>query len=138
MTICIILTSSCTQRVSVIDENESTEKFTFADDDTTVRTAKDILGKMTLREKVGQLFIVRPEALAAQCNAETAPGVDRVDDAVISRLEEYPVGGIALFSRNITSAEQLPRFIADLQNSSKYPLFIAVDEEGGRIARVAN
>lgn len=134
----IILTSSCAQRVTVVDENASTEKFIFNDDETVVRTTKDVLGKMSLREKVGQLFIVRPEALAENSNAETAPATDRVDDAVISRIEEYPVGGIALFSRNITSAEQLPMFISDLQSSSKYPLFIAVDEEGGRVARIAN
>lgn len=134
----IILTSSCAQRVTVVDENASTEKFIFNDDETVVRTTKDVLGKMSLREKVGQLFIVRPEALAENSNAETAPATDRVDDAVISRIEEYPVGGIALFSRNITSAEQLPMFITDLQSSSKYPLFIAVDEEGGRVARIAN
>lgn len=134
----IILTSSCAQRVTVVDENASTEKFIFNDDETVVRTTKDVLGKMSLREKVGQLFIVRPEALAENSNAETAPATDRVDDAVISRIEEYPVGGIALFSRNITSAEQLPMFISDLQISSKYPLFIAVDEEGGRVARIAN
>lgn len=134
----IILTSSCAQRVTVVDENASTEKFIFNDDETAVRTTKDVLGKMSLREKVGQLFIVRPEALAENSNAETAPATDRVDDAVISRIEEYPVGGIALFSRNITSAEQLPMFISDLQSSSKYPLFIAVDEEGGRVARIAN
>lgn len=134
----IILTSSCAQRVTVVDEKASTEKFIFNDDETVVRTTKDVLGKMSLREKVGQLFIVRPEALAENSNAETAPATDRVDDAVISRIEEYPVGGIALFSRNITSAEQLPMFISDLQSSSKYPLFIAVDEEGGRVARIAN
>lgn len=134
----IILTSSCAQRVTVVDENASTEKFIFNDDETVVRTTKDVFGKMSLREKVGQLFIVRPEALAENSNAETAPATDRVDDAVISRIEEYPVGGIALFSRNITSAEQLPMFISDLQSSSKYPLFIAVDEEGGRVARIAN
>lgn len=134
----IILTSSCAQRVTVVDENASTEKFIFNDDETAVRTTKDVLGKMSLREKVGQLFIVRPEALAENSNAETAPATDRVDDAVINRIEEYPVGGIALFSRNITSAEQLPMFISDLQSSSKYPLFIAVDEEGGRVARIAN
>lgn len=134
----IILTSSCAQRVTVVDENASTEKFIFNDDETAVRTTKDVLGKMSLREKVGQLFIVRPEALAENSNAETAPATDRVDDVVISRIEEYPVGGIALFSRNITSAEQLPMFISDLQSSSKYPLFIAVDEEGGRVARIAN
>lgn len=138
MSLSIILTSSCAQRVTVVDENASTEKFIFNDDETVVRTTKDILGKMSLREKVGQLFIVRPEALAENSNAETAPATDRVDDAVISRIEEYPVGGIALFSRNITSAEQLPMFISDLQSSSKYPLFIAVDEEGGRVARIAN
>ncbi len=138
ISISIILTSSCAQRVTVVDENASTEKFIFNDDETVVRTTKDVLGKMSLREKVGQLFIVRPEALAENSNAETAPATDRVDDAVISRIEEYPVGGIALFSRNITSAEQLPMFITDLQSSSKYPLFIAVDEEGGRVARIAN
>ena len=138
MSLSIILTSSCAQRVTVVDKNASTEKFIFNDDETVVRTTKDVLGKMSLREKVGQLFIVRPEALAENSNAETAPATDRVDDAVISRIEEYPVGGIALFSRNITSAEQLPMFISDLQSSSKYPLFIAVDEEGGRVARIAN
>lgn len=138
MSLSIILTSSCAQRVTVVDENASTEKFIINDDETVVRTTKDVLGKMSLREKVGQLFIVRPEALAENSNAETAPATDRVDDAVISRIEEYPVGGIALFSRNITSAEQLPMFISDLQSSSKYPLFIAVDEEGGRVARIAN
>lgn len=138
MSLSIILTSSCAQRVTVVDENASTEKFIFNDDETVVRTTKDVLGKMSLREKVGQLFIVRPEALAENSNAETAPATDRVDDAVISRIEEYPVGGIALFSRNITSAEQLPMFISDLQSSSKYQLFIAVDEEGGRVARIAN
>ncbi len=138
MSLSVILTSSCAQRVTVVDENASTEKFIFNDDETVVRTTKDVLGKMSLREKVGQLFIVRPEALAENSNAETAPATDRVDDAVISRIEEYPVGGIALFSRNITSAEQLPMFISDLQSSSKYPLFIAVDEEGGRVARIAN
>ena len=101
MSLSIILTSSCAQRVTVVDENASTEKFIFNDDETVVRTTKDVLGKMSLREKVGQLFIVRPEALAENSNAETAPATDRVDDAVISRIEEYPVGGIALFSRNI-------------------------------------
>lgn len=113
MSLSIILTSSCAQRVTVVDENASTEKFIFNDDETVVHTAKDVLGKMSLREKVGQLFIVRPEALARKGNAETASATDKVCDTVISRLEEYPVGGVVLFSRNITG-------------------------EGGRVARIAN
>ena len=69
MSLSIILISSCAQRVTVVDENASTEKFIINDDETVVRTTKDVLGKMSLREKVGQLFIVRPEALAENSNA---------------------------------------------------------------------
>lgn len=137
ITLCLLLCASCAQKRTVIVD-ESTGNFTYADDETAERTAKAILGEMSLREKVGQLFIIRPEALAMQGNVETAPATDRADNTVIRRLEKYPVGGVALFSRNITGAEQLPKFISDLQKNSKYPLFIAVDEEGGRIARVAN
>ena len=44
MSLSIILTSSCAQRVTVVDENASTEKFIFNDDETVVHTAKDVLG----------------------------------------------------------------------------------------------
>lgn len=121
MSLSIILTSSCAQRVTVVDEMQ-VPKNLFS----TMMKPWYVPQRRTRQNvtegKVGQLFIVRPEALAENSNAETAPATDRVDDAVISRIEEYPVGGIALFSRNITSAEQLPMFISDLQSSSEYPL----------------
>ena len=84
------------------------------------------------------MFIVCPEALNVSENAETARAVDTVTEVMRENLEKFPVGGIAVFGKNITGAEQLPRFISDLQSNSKYPLFVAVDEEGGDVARVAN
>lgn len=102
-----------------------------------------ILSEMTLREKVGQLFIVRPDALdmtlsQAEIADSNADGVTGLTDAMTATLAEYPVGGIALFSKNITSPAQITAFNQALQNASKIPLFIAVDEEGGDVARLAN
>ena len=53
-------------------------------------------------------------------------------------LQQYPVGGICQFGKNIESPSQLARFNKELQDASATPLFIAVDEEGGLIARLAN
>lgn len=92
-----------------------------------------LLSSMTLREKVGQLFIVRPESLTG--GEERAAGVS---SEMLRGLVEYPVGGIVLFAGNITDPEQLTLFHAGLQNGSRIPLFLSVDEEGGQVARLAN
>ena len=98
---------------------------------------------LTLEEKVGQLFIVRPDALDLSLSQETindakADGVTAVTNDVRRALQQYPVGGICQFGKNIESPSQLARFNKELQDASATPLFIAVDEEGGLIARLAN
>ena len=103
-------------------------------------TAADAL---TLEEKVGQLFIIRPDALDLTLDQETindakVDGVTELTDAMRETLQTYPVGGICQFGKNITDPAQLTQFNADLQAASKTPLFIAVDEEGGAVARLAN
>lgn len=90
-----------------------------------------LMEQMTLRQKVGQLFIVRPEALD-----ET--GVTAVTDAMADALAQYPVGGVVMFSKNIISPEQITAFNEALQKVSAIPMFISVDEEGGLVARLAN
>ena len=104
------------------------------------QTAADAL---TLEEKVGQLFIIRPDALDLTLDQETindakADGVTALTDAMREALQQYPVGGICQFGKNITDPVQLAQFNADLQAASKTPLFIVVDEEGGAVARLAN
>ena len=98
---------------------------------------------LTLEEKVGQLFIVRPDALDLTLSQQTiddadAEGVTELTDAMRQTLKAYPVGGICQFGKNIEDPEQLARFNVDLQAASTIPLFIAVDEEGGAVARLAN
>lgn len=102
-----------------------------------------LMAGMTLREKVGQLFLVRPDALdpaqsQKQIDEEDAPGVQQLTDPMREMLERYPVGGICQFGKNIADPEQIIRFNADLQEASALPLFLAVDEEGGPVARLAN
>lgn len=99
--------------------------------------------QMTLREKVGQLFLVRPDALdltqtQEQINDSYAPGVTEMTDALRDTLKEYPVGGVVMFGKNLTSPEQIRRFNAAWQEAVETPMFLAVDEEGGRVARLAN
>lgn len=103
----------------------------------------DPLASMTLREKVGQLFLVRPDALEEALSQDViddvdAAGVTKVSDTMRAFLQQYPVGGVVLFGKNITDAAQLQTLIGDLQEASAVPLLIGVDEEGGAVARLAN
>ena len=109
----------------------------------TPESVTDPLVQMTLEEKVGQLFIIRPDALdltqtPEQIKDPYAEGVTELSSAMADVLYKYPVGGIALFGKNISTPQQMSGFIDALQNAGGIPLFMAVDEEGGRVARIAN
>lgn len=102
-----------------------------------------LLQQMTLREKVGQLFMIRPDSLdltlpQEEIDDEYADGVTALSDAMRKTLQDYPVGGICQFGKNITGPQQIAQFNADLQAASALPLLISVDEEGGVVARLAN
>ncbi len=100
------------------------------------------LAQMTLEEKVGQLFCIRPESLDTAIHYQTSAdlpafALQEVNDRMREMAAHYPVGGIILFAHNIKDPEQLTRFQADLRTLSGAPL-LYVDEEGGRVARLAN
>lgn len=93
---------------------------------------KGLLASMTLNEKIYQLFIVTQEQL-------TGVGtVTKSGKASREALERQPVGGIIYFEPNIVSPEQCTEMIRNIQSYSRTGLFIAVDEEGGRVARLGN
>ncbi len=94
--------------------------------------AEELLADMTLWEQVCQLFIVTPELLTGVSVATQAGETTR------QALEEYPVGGIVYFAANILSRDQISAMILNSQSYSKIALFIAVDEEGGTVARIGN
>lgn len=102
-----------------------------------------LLDSMSLEEKVGQLFIIRPESLSTaltpqQAHETTEYGVTEWTEDMAAQLEKYPAGGIVIFGKNISSPEQLKSFVAAMQEASALPLFVGVDEEGGSVSRLAN
>ena len=107
------------------------------------------LQRMTLREKVGQLFYVRPECLDTTIHFNLPSSVDVSSDdireiklqAVNATMrginEKYPVGGVILYAHNIEDEAQLSAFISQIRTLNGAPL-LCIDEEGGRVARIAN
>lgn len=100
------------------------------------------LQKMTLREKVGQLFFIRPEALDTTIHwkeyADLMPlELQAVNNCMKDVNEKYPVGGIILYAWNIKDEAQLAQFLPQLKALNGQPL-MCIDEEGGRVARIAN
>ena len=92
--------------------------------------AKQILSSMTLEAKVGQLFIVDLERLARQKNIlELTPEIKQT-------LERYQVSGIILFAQNLKNKRQIIRLIKDIKSSETIPMFVCIDEEGGRVSRL--
>lgn len=49
--------------------------------------------------------------------------------------DEFKVGGVILFARNVSTPEQVIRTVNEVQSRSESPLFVAVDQEGGMVAR---
>ena len=100
------------------------------------------LQEMTLREKVGQLFCVRPEAFDVALEWDTYTKIatyqlQAVNEQMVKVNAEYPAGGIILFAHNIKDEPQLTAFMKDLRAFNGDPLFY-IDEEGGRVARIGN
>lgn len=93
------------------------------------------MAQMTLEERVLQMFMITPEALTGY-GTVTAAG-----DVTYQSLQKYPVGGIILFAQNVIDPDQLGTMNGNLQNYSEeitgLPMFISVDEEGGKVARIA-
>ncbi|HRV97525.1 MAG TPA: glycoside hydrolase family 3 N-terminal domain-containing protein, partial [Aminobacteriaceae bacterium] len=87
------------------------------------------LSSMTLEEKVGQIMLVFFEGGAMSENLQKF-------------ISEIKVGGVILYSsrNNIESVEQVANLNESIQRralaSSSRPLFIAIDQEGGLIARI--
>ena len=86
---------------------------------------ENTLQSMTLQEKIGQMVMIG------------IYGTD-VDKDSLAMLHQYHIGGIILFDRNMNTQEQVRALNAHLQEQAgeKLPLFIAVDEEGGAVARM--
>ncbi len=94
--------------------------------------AQEILAEMSLSERVYQLFLVTQEQLTGYTTVTQSGAVTE------QAIQTYPVGGIVYFAANIIDPDQCTAMISNIQSYSRLGLFIAVDEEGGSVARLAN
>lgn len=83
---------------------------------------QDLLESLTLEEKVGQILLAR-------CDQERA----------LQDIETYHLGGYILFSEDFEqeSPDSLRTRLKSYQQSSKIPMLLAVDEEGGTVTRIS-
>ncbi len=88
----------------------------------------EIIENLTLEEKIGQLIIGGFEGKNMGQDLE-------------AYIRDYKLGGLILFSRNIENKDQtlaLTNQIKDLNTNNKIPIFISIDEEGGRVSRLGS
>lgn len=114
----------------VIDAPETLNDDT--EEDYLGESVNSYISEMPLEDKVAGLFIVTPESLTGVSAAIQA------GESTQNALNEYAVGGFIYFDKNIEDEEQLKGMLSGTVSKSRYPLFLAVDEEGGSVSRVAN
>lgn len=106
------------------------------EEELTKQHIEEILSQMTIEQKVAQMFFITPELLTGADNV-TATG-----DATKAALDRYPVGGLVYFAKNLQTPEQTRSMLQDAQEYAQQtqglPLFLGVDEEGGRVLRVGS
>ncbi|MBI2098271.1 MAG: hypothetical protein HYT49_01225 [Candidatus Wildermuthbacteria bacterium] len=127
----VIFASSFEATAAAIEALQTISPSTFESRTLAALQDSDLLNPsppLSLEQALGQIFMIGfPDATLTRELEDT-----------MRRLQP---GGVLLLSKNIQSIEQLQQLVSDLQRLSleysSLPLFIAVDQEGGAISRIA-
>ncbi len=126
------------ERVTISDHPAEQEPETEVQPEPEPDPVEELMGAMTLEQKVGQLFMVTPEQLTGVEVATIAGSMTR------EALSKIPVGGLIYFAKNLSSAEQVVNLLEGTVELARdtgagIPPLLGIDEEGGPlVARVAN
>ena len=82
--------------------------------------------ELSIEEKIGQMIII---------------GMDTnyITDRIRTMIVKYKIGGIILYRKNFNTYAEMLKLIGELKrlnSKNKIPLFIAIDQEGGRVNRM--
>ena len=107
----------------VVSQAEKTEETTQTSETEKNKVVEERIVSMTLEEKVGQLFWAR------------VPSSHQLED-----LQSYHFGGYLLFGRDFQgqTLEDMKALTDRYQATSKIPLLIGSDEEGGTVTRISS
>jgi beta-N-acetylhexosaminidase len=131
LVIFVLLAGCKSQQVITVTPPPSVEKPVVVQPKDTVKYKPPVLVKKdtVLDYKIGQMILVgisNRKVLAE-------------DDSLREEISTGKVGGIILFEKNISSEkpkETLKKLITDLQSEARIPLFMSIDEEGGKVHRL--
>ncbi|HNW36979.1 MAG TPA: glycoside hydrolase family 3 N-terminal domain-containing protein, partial [Candidatus Ozemobacteraceae bacterium] len=76
-----------------------------------------------LRQKIGQLFVIGYQGLEPS-------------KEVLSFVEEWGIGGVIVFARNLENPSTLPGVLQRFETSAGTRMFTAIDQEGGLVMRI--
>lgn len=94
-----------------------------SDEELLNKKVEETLSQMTLDEKIAGMMIIDIQK----------PTLEESD---YTFLKEFAPGGFILFSPNITTYQTTLKEIKKIKETSKIPMFISIDEEGGKVARL--
>ncbi|MBC7961023.1 MAG: glycoside hydrolase family 3 [Vallitaleaceae bacterium] len=145
----MLILSGCTthrqslkEKVDALDSSSNEDQDETSDEIVTEQTTKNVkpileglsaeemMQKMTLEEKVAQLFIV---------DFYTYNKLLQVTEMTMQleeRISSFPVGGVIFFNDNIVNRNQVTNLIESVQSKTQIPLFVSIDEEGGLVSRL--
>lgn len=84
------------------------------------------LNELSKEEKIGQMLMVGMET-------------NQITERTKALIQKYKIGGIILYKKNFSSYQEMISIVnqlKELNKENKIPLFIAIDQEGGRVNRL--
>lgn len=135
----LFFTAACSQGAPKKQEStaaavQAAEEKKISPEETDIR---ELVSSMTTEEKLAQMMMV-----AFRSNEPGAEAVTEIGQDYAEILTRYDFGGVILFAPNIADTAQTVKFIHDCQTAAMasdkgIPLFVALDQEGGLVNRVA-
>ncbi|TDL70835.1 beta-N-acetylhexosaminidase [Paenibacillus amylolyticus] len=91
-----------------------------------VDPVQDQLRSLTLEEKIGQMILAGVQGTT-------------LDDQAKQMITDQKVGGIIFYANNVTTLEGTAKFVQSIKEtnqSNPVPIFMSVDQEGGKVSRM--
>lgn len=82
-----------------------------------------LLEEMTLEEKIGQMMIIHYRE-------------PKLDETLNNMLKTIKPGGFIFFKENLVTYEDSLELIKNIKDSAKIPMFLSIDQEGGKVDRL--
>lgn len=95
------------------------------------RYVDDLMSEMSLEDMVSQLFIL-------QFDGDDGVSFTEASDELTAFVKDKNVGGYVLLANHITTRRQTRDMLNAVREASTYAPFIAIDEEGGTVSRLAS